>query len=366
MLFQSNKNLMSEIASLPIPDGDLQTPCLVVLEEAMLHNLHQTAEHAGGIDRLMPHVKTHRALWVAEWMIANGITSLKAATPIEVELALQAGAEHVLWAYPTANGFNIDRVIDAANGYPEAIVKVLFDCEAGYRAWKDRLQIKPAENIRFVLDLDPGMGRTGTDIEGDAAHLARRVHQDGLFAGIHIYDGHIQDADKEIRIEKNRKNVARVTALISSLRGEGINDELIASGSYSFDIWPESIAGYVSPGSFIYSSAQHQHELSHLKWKIGAYVIASVVSVRPGSATLDAGSKAISPDMLMRERFSGAGAITGMSEEHSVVKTDELKVGDRLALVSKHTCTTVYLYPRALVKTLDGRWEYRHQLGNMR
>ena len=366
MAVKSHQELLTEIETLPLPDGEVATPCFVVLEEAMLNNLNQTIKAAGGIDRLMPHVKTHRALWVNKWLVEKGIRSLKTATPAEVEISLEAGANHVLWAYPTLAQGNIQRVIAAANAYPDAVVKVLYDCEEGYKVWKQQLQKNPAKNIQFVLDLDPGMGRTGANIEKDAADLARIAHADRNFAGWHLYDGHIQDIDRNVRVAKNDEIVVRVTALIEPLQKEGLCSELIASGSWSFDIWPNNVAKYVTPGSFIYSSAQHQRELPHFGWHIGAYVLSSVVSARPGSATLDAGSKAISPDMLMNERFSGAGDITGMKEEHSIVSTDNLTVGERVVLVPKHACTTAYLYSSALVRTIDGKWETRPQLGNTR
>jgi D-serine deaminase-like pyridoxal phosphate-dependent protein len=52
-----------------------------------------------------------------------------------------------------------------------------------------------------------------------------------------------------------------------------------------------------------------------------------------------------------------------MSEEHVVVEADHLRVGDRVLLTPQHACTTAYLYDTALVRTSDGAWEQRAQLG---
>ena len=103
-----------------------------------------------------------------------------------------------------------------------------------------------------------------------------------------------------------------------------------------------------------------------LGWRIAGYVVATVISVREGHATLDAGAKAISPDKPMKERFAGAGAIQFMNEEHVVVATERLTVGERVALVPRHACTAAYLYERALVRRMDGGWEYREQMGARR
>lgn len=359
-------HLDDDIAALPLPEGDIETPCFVILEEAMEHNLRRTAHAAGGLDRLMPHVKTHRSGWIIRWMVERGVSRFKAAAPAEVELCLENGSKHVLWAYPTANAHNIARVASAARSHPDCVVQVLFDSQTGLTKWLEELARSAAPNIRLVLDLDPGMGRTGALIGDEAAALARRAHDAGHLDGFHIYDGHIQDVDRSVRIEKNREIVARWQSFVAPLIADGINGELVASGSWGFDIWPHDVARYVSPGSFIFSSTQHQCELPHLEWQIGAYVLASVVSSRPGTATLDAGSKAISPDMPMSKRFTGAGEIIGMKEEHTIVSGDAFEVGERIAIVPRHACTTAYLFPKALVRTLQGEWVYREQLGSRR
>jgi 3-hydroxy-D-aspartate aldolase len=55
-----------------------------------------------------------------------------------------------------------------------------------------------------------------------------------------------------------------------------------------------------------------------------------------------------------------------MNEEHTVIRSDTLSTGDRLLLIPEHTCTTAYLYNNALVRSVDGQWEYRDQLGSER
>lgn len=363
---KTHEQLTAEVADLPLPVDDVATPTFVVLEDSMLHNLRVTASAAGGIDRLMPHVKTHRAPWICEWMMDQGVSSFKAATPLEVKMCLEAGAKHVLWAYPTANLANIRKVLTAAQEHSSSRIQVLYDSEEGLQAWISELKASPSQNIFLVLDLDPGMGRTGAVIEGNAIELAQSGADSGIFDGFHLYDGHIQDIDREVRIKKNQENVDRVLPLLKRAESAGLCNNLIASGSWSFDLWPADVAQYVSPGSFIYSSAQHTKELPHLGWKMAAYVLASVVSSRAGSATLDAGSKSISPDMILSQRFFGPGSIAAMKEEHAVIETDNLKVGSKVPLIPRHTCTTAYLFPEALVLRSNGTWERKEQLGNRR
>jgi D-serine deaminase-like pyridoxal phosphate-dependent protein len=122
----------------------------------------------------------------------------------------------------------------------------------------------------------------------------------------------------------------------------------------------------VGPGSWTYSSDQHDAELTDLGWQPSAYVLATVISTKGETATLDAGSKAISPDKPLSDRFRWHGKIAMMSEEHVVVENQGLAVGDRVLLMPRHACTTAYLYDEALVFGRDGTWQFREQLGNRR
>jgi len=348
---------------LPIPPFEVETPCFVVLEDAVRHNLAKTIAGAGGKARLMPHVKTHRARWLVELMVAEGVTAFKAATPAEVEMALDGGAHHVVWAYPTANGAAIARVAAAARQHASVRVEALTDSSGGLAAWIKQLEAIPTRNVKLRIDLDPGLGRTGVPISAEGLRFAGSVREAGLFAGWHAYDGHIQDRDLGVRRGRIADLAKRLRTFLGEARNAGLDGDLIAAGSYSFYLWPGDLARFVSPGSWTYSSAQHESDLADVGWRIAGYVLATVVSARDGTATLDAGSKAISPDMPLTERFRGPGQIKLMKEEHTVIASTDLTVGDRVALVPRHGCTAAYLYNRALVRGVDGCWDFRSQLG---
>jgi 3-hydroxy-D-aspartate aldolase len=351
---------------LPLPDFPVETPCFVVLEDAVLHNLRQTVRHARGVQRLMPHLKTHRAPWLVELMLAEGIQAFKAATPAEVEMAAEAGARYVVWAYPTVNTQSIARVARVARSHPGTRISALVDSQEGCQLWLKEMEHGSADNLGLRIDLDVGLGRTGVVDRHAAWQLARQVQNANVFDGWHAYDGHIHAPDRKKRFELVSEIATELRLFLSRASETGLKGDLIAGGSYSFDIWPREVAQWVSPGSWTYSSAQHETDLADLDWHIGCYVLATVISVRRGTATLDAGSKAISPDKPLTSRFRGAGAIQLMNEEHVVVSTDELRIGQVVALVPMHSCTSAYLYDRALVKKQNGDWEYRAQLGASR
>ena len=308
-----------------LPNEPVATPCFVIFEDRVRHNLRATARACGGFDRLMPHVKTHRAPWIVALMLEEGVSAFKCATPAEVEMTLAAGAKAVTWAYPTANPVNLERFVECARTYPDAALTGLVDSERGLDVWRSLLRDAPA-NLVLRVDLDPGLGRTGISMDQAALKLARAVHATGRFAGWHVYDGHVK-GDRAERTEQVAALAQKVSALQAALAKDGIAGDAIGGGSYTFDLWPHEIMRQVSPGSFTYSSAQHDIELADLGWVPAAFVLTTVMSVHAGTATLDAGAKAISPDKPTAERFRWGGRIVLMNEEHTVVETRDLAIG---------------------------------------
>ena len=347
-----------------LPNEPIATPCFVIFEDGIQHNLRATAGAIGGVERLMPHVKTHRAPWIVKLLIAEGVTAFKCATPREVETALTAGAKAVTWSYPTVNPAHVQRFVALARAYPDAELTGMLDSERGLEVWRAELREAPA-NIRLRVDLDPGYGRTGVAMDGRALKLARAVNAIGRLSGWHVYDGHIKGTPDERRLQVAAE-AEHVAAFQKALLADDIATDVVAGGSYTFNHWPNAVARFVSPGSWTYSSAQHDGELAELGWTPAAFVLSTVISTHQGTATLDAGCKAISPDKPLAERFRWDGRIVLMNEEHTVVEARNLAVGDRVLLLPQHACTTAYLYDKALVRTSSGHWEKREQLGSAR
>ncbi len=278
-------------------------------------------------------------------------------------MVLEAGATEAVWAYPTMNASAIARVVETARAHPQCKVVGLVDSAAGLTLWQNVLSDRKTPNVLLRVDLDPGMGRTGIALDAGAIELALAVRQTGLFDGWHLYDGHIQNVDMEIRTQRFEQVRQQLDTLFFEAARQHLSCDLIAGGSYSFPLWATRSDARVSPGSWMYSSSQHQVELHDLNWNVGAYVLSTVLSERNGTVTLDAGSKAISPDQPMEKRFHGVERIVGMKEEHTIAIAPQLRPGDRVALVPRHACTTAYLYNKAMVLTVEGQWEYRAQLG---
>ncbi len=124
----------------------------------------------------------------------------------------------------------------------------------------------------------PASGGPGSKWTRSALKLARAVHRLRRFAGFHVYDGHI-GGDRNERRVKVLAIAETVTALKDRLTEQKIDCAVMAGGSYTFDLWPRDLTQFVSPGSWTYSSAQHDIELADLEWRPAAFVLTTVISV---------------------------------------------------------------------------------------
>ena len=345
---------------------EAETPCFVIDHAGVRHNLKRVAAASGGIDRLAPHIKTHRAPWLVADFIAQGVRAFKAATPAEVEMIAETGASEVIWAYPSANLPGLRRVIATAKKYPNTTISALVGAPEGIDTWLKAFAAEGSRPVRLRVDLDSGMGRTGFLMGPGTAASVKRLIDENLFGGWHAYDGHVKDPDKDVRMREVAEQAERVFSFVDSLKPEPGPADLIVGASASFDLWPQRPGLRVSPGGWVYTSLSHRCDLAYHGWRASAFVVATVVMARDGIVTLDAGAKGIGADPDQAECFDWPDAILSINEEHTKVKNDSLKVGDRVALIPGHACTTAYLYQKAWVLDSDGNWSVRDQMGNAR
>src|SRR5260370_16715149 len=78
----------------------IYTPALIFYKDIIRRNIAQAIAVAGGVDRLRPHVKTHKTREIARLELDAGIRKHKCATLAEAEMLAGCGAPDVLLAYP--------------------------------------------------------------------------------------------------------------------------------------------------------------------------------------------------------------------------------------------------------------------------
>ena len=349
--------------------NDIDSPALVVYRDRVAENIRIAIEMTGDLDRLRPHVKTHKTKEVAAMMIQAGINKFKCATIAEAEMLGMAGAADVLLAYQLLGPKQI-RFIELIKKYPGTKYSCLIDnldAAKGLAA----LAADSDLEIAVYLDLNVGMNRTGISPGRGAIDLYLQCAElKGILpAGLHAYDGHIRATDINKRTSECDKAFELVLAMREELMQHGFpKPALIAGGSPTFPVHAKKDDRECSPGTFVYWDKGYENSFPDQPFLTAALVISRIISFPDkDKICLDLGHKSIAAENTLDKRVTFLNAphfkFIGQSEEHLVVETEEnhsYRVGDVFYGLSYHICPTVALYERALIvenSMIKGDWK---------
>jgi len=336
--------------------AEIPSPSLLVYPDRVEANIRLMLEIVGGdLPRLRPHVKTHKMSEVIQLQVEAGITKFKAATIAEVEMTAAAGAPDILFAYQPV-GPNMERLFKLRALYPEARISALVDDISAAEALSEHFKTAPLE---VFIDVDCGMGRTGIAPVG-ATELARKVVElPGLiFAGLHVYDGHLHQEDIEDRQAGFDTAMEGVESLLESFQGAGIEvPTVVGGGSPTYAIHASERGWECSPGTTLFWDAGYGSHFPDLEFLSAALLLTRVIS-KPGSnrLCLDLGHKAVAAENPLENRvrflnLPDAKPIS-QSEEHLVIETadaDKWAIGAELYGMPWHICPSVALYEEAVI-----------------
>jgi D-threonine aldolase len=330
----------------------LDSPCLVVYPERVKKNIQTLVSSIDNVNRLRPHIKTHKSFEVSRLMLAAGISKFKCATIAEAEMLASAGAKDVLLAYQPV-GPKASRLATLVKEFPEINWACLID---DTEVAKDLSYIfeKAKVKISVFIDLNVGMNRTGIS-PSDAFGLfddCKRL--DGIsVVGLHAYDGHLRDTDFSVRTQKCDEAFQSVIQLYEQIeKSSGRKMIVVAGGTPTYSIHKKRFGVECSPGTFIYWDKGYEDVLKEQTYLHAALVVSRVISTPAENIICtDLGHKAIAAENPLANRvyFLNAPELQpiGHSEEHMVFKTIpgiDYKVGDVLYGVPFHVCPTVALH----------------------
>ena len=341
---------------------EVASPALLVYPDRVEENVRRMIRIAGGVQRLRPHVKTHKLPEVIRLQIALGIEKFKCATIAEAEMAADCGASEVLLAYQPV-GPNPGRLIQLTRSFPRATFSTIADDASVIRALGSMFAAAGGM-IEVLLDVDCGMHRSGVEPGQKATELYRLMASSaGLKpGGLHVYDGHIHDPDLGVRTKNCETAFAAVRVLRKDLESSGLPvPRIVAGGTPTFAIHAQHEDVECSPGTCVFWDAGYGTKLPDMDFLPAALVLTRVVSKPAGNRLcLDLGHKAIAsesphPRVQLLE-LPNAKFLTH-SEEHLVVETaraNDFAVGDALYGIPWHICPTCALHSEAVV-VKDGR-----------
>lgn len=326
----------------------IETPALVIDKAKTLRNIRRFqdfCDQRGLASR--PHIKTHKSAVVAREQLAAGAVGITCQKIGEAEVMSEAGIRDILITFNILGQEKLQRLRALAARLDRlAVVADNGDVIQGL-AQAFASADKP---LSVLVECDTGAKRCGVQTPAEAVGLAQAIDtRKGLeFGGLMTYPALGGGADV----------LAFMRATLNALQSCGIACPVVSSGGTP-DMWQAESAGIITEyraGTYVYND-RSLAERGSCKWEdCSAYVLATVVS-RPtrDRAILDAGSKALTSDLLGLERYGAilghpGARMVGLSEEHGIVELEPGKtlcVGQRVKIIPNHVCVVSNLFDQA-------------------
>ena len=339
---------------------DLDTPCLVIAEDILEQNIQAMQAHATAFGKqLRPHAKTHKCSHIAKMQMKAGSVGICVAKVSEAEVLVNTGLREILITSPVVTDYKIKRLMECLAHDSEIMVVV--DNAANARKLSESAA-KYALKLNVLLDLDPGMGRTGVSFpEGLAVGRFIDSLPSLRLRGVQCYAGHVQHIPSFE--ERNRASLDwmnRAAGFVRQLRQSGLPCNIFTgagTGTYEIDCQvPEltdlQVGSYTMMDTEYLNIGSSQNPSQFGKFPPALTLLTTVISVNhPNFVTVDAGLKALyhhggTPFVI---HPSGLGLqYEWWGDEHGRIMlqnhSPKPAIGDVLELVVSHCDPTVNLF----------------------
>ena len=337
----------------------LNTPALVIDLEALDRNIAimagLAAAHGVGF---RPHAKTHKSIDIARRQIDAGAIGLCCAKIGEAEVLADGGIDGLLITSPVAAPAAIGRLAALAGRSP-GLMAVIDHPDVAQAI--DRALAAAGTMLDVIIDIDPGIRRTGVSSPDHAVALAQVIEAAPRlrYRGIQFYCGaqqHIESyADRRAAIEERTLYLQNVIAVLSE---GGFAPEIVTgsgTGTHRIDL-SLGVFTELQAGSYVFMDKQYLDcdlaDAPSPPFETALGVDARVVSANhSGLVTIDAGFKSLSTDggvAIVRCGASPDARFVFMGDEHGALVGpgigNELKPGDPVTLTVPHCDPTVNLY----------------------
>ena len=323
----------------------------------------------GDVNRLRPHIKTHKTAEGIRLMMDAGISKFKCSTIAEAELLAMTGAKDVLLAHQPV-GPRIERLQQLTIQFPHTQFSTITDhLNAAIRLGE--VFEKHSQSIGIYIDINVGMNRTGIAPDVSAFELYEAlIHINGIhFMGLHVYDGQHRQADPAEREKACDEAFRAVYGLMDMMESKGYaRPFIIAGGSPCFSIHAKKTDRDCSPGTNIFWDHGYGLICPEQDFTPAVHVLTRVISLPAANRIcLDLGHKAVASENELAKRvyFPDHTELkaVGQSEEHLVMELAPghgFKPGDTLIGIPYHICPTVALHETLIAIEGDnivGEWK---------
>jgi 3-hydroxy-D-aspartate aldolase len=216
-----------------------------------------------------------------------------------------------------------------------------------------------SKRLQILVDIDPGMGRTGIRPGDDAFALVRQIANSNSleFAGLQCYAGHVQHMESSgERREKSLAALDELAKFRDTLASRGLAPKILSGGGTgTFDIDPDAhVLNELQVGSYIFMDKQYNDVWTGTAppFETSLFVQTTVISAhRDGLATTDAGLKAFATDAgspaIARGAPENANYFFYGDEQGGIIYPPggrQLRPKDVVSCVVPHCDPTVNLY----------------------
>jgi 3-hydroxy-D-aspartate aldolase len=339
--------------------ADLNTPVLILDVDALDHNIGRMAALTS--DRgvaLRPHAKTHKSVDIAKRQIAAGAVGVCCAKIGEAEALAGGGVTDILITSPVAAPAAIERLAKLA-ATADGLMAVVDHPAVAERI--DAALVAAGAKLDVIIDIDPGIARTGVASAKAAVALAKAIAASPNleYRGVQFYCGsqqHIESyADRRAAIVER---TAYLQDVIAALAEAGFAPEIITgsgTGTHRIDL-DLGVFNELQAGSYVFMDKQYLDcdiaDGAEPPFEVSLAVDARVVSANhSGLVTIDAGYKSLSTDggvAVVQRGAPETAFFAFMGDEHAALIApgigNELQPGDPVSLTVPHCDPTVNLY----------------------
>lgn len=347
----------------------IDSPALLVFPSLVKKNIAEMIRMAGDVNRLRPHIKTHKTAEGIRLMVDAGISKFKCATIAEAELLAMNQAKDVLLAHQPV-GPKVDRLLQLVFKYPETRFSCITDDVNISRELGEAFHSQ-ALTLDIYIDINVGMNRTGIAPDASALELYEALIQiNGIhFMGLHVYDGQHRQSDPAARETACDEAFQAVYGLIGLMESKGYpRPFIIAGGSPSFSVHAKKMDRDCSPGTNIFWDRGYGLICPEQDFVPAVHILTRVISLPAANRIcLDLGHKAVASENELTKRvfFPAHPELKAVSqsEEHLVLETapgHAFLPGDILIGIPYHICPTVALHETLIAIEGDnivGEWK---------
>lgn len=343
----------------PVSVESLPTPALIVDLDIFERNLDKMQGHltSHGMG-LRCHTKMHKCPVIAKKQLDRGALGVCTATVSEAEVMMEGGVDKILITSPVITQDKIDRVLTLAEKNQDLTVVV--DNKEGAKMLNLAAANKDTD-LKILIDLDPGMGRTGIEVGEPALQLCRFILNDCprlRFNGLQMYAGscmHIHGFEK--RKETYHSVMQEGHRTRDLIESEGISVPVFSGGGTgTYDIEPGlGLLTELQAGSYAFMDVEYRNigakdKDLFLDFEPSLFVLVTAISQpQKKMITVDAGFKSFASDTVVPEFRDVEGLKYHWGgDEHGIVllnnPSKEINLADKLAMVTSHCDPTVNLY----------------------